>query len=48
MADYIEMRFRVSGAKSTYRLTAETYHGAGGSWTLDCEAPDCEAPTEGS
>jgi hypothetical protein len=30
--DYIEMRFRVRGTATRYKLSAETYHGAGGTW----------------
>lgn len=30
--DYIEVRFLVRGAGTRYKLAAETYHGAGGTW----------------
>jgi hypothetical protein len=33
--DYMEMRFRVPGTAVRYKLAAETYHGAGGTWGPD-------------
>ncbi len=30
--DYIEMYFEDTNSRDIYRLTVETYHGAGGSW----------------
>jgi len=31
--DHIEYYFRCTGCRSLFRLSAETYHGAGGSWS---------------
>ncbi len=33
--DYIEMRFEVPGTAVRYKLAAETFHGAGGTWAPD-------------
>ncbi len=30
--DFIEVRFRVRGTAVRYKLSVETYHGAGGTW----------------
>jgi hypothetical protein len=33
--DYLEIRFQVQGTAVQYKLAAETYHGAGGTWAPD-------------
>lgn len=33
--DYLELKFRVIGEERKYKLSVETYHGVGGSWTVE-------------
>jgi len=33
--DYIQLHFRVRATGTRYKLAAETYHGAGGTWGSD-------------
>ena len=33
--DYLEMRFRVAGGITHYKLSVETYHGTGGIWEIE-------------
>jgi len=36
--DYIELRLRCRACGTRFRLTAETYHGTGGSWRIEGKA----------